>query len=286
MRVIISFVVFLILLSIGLTLVRNYDELVGFRAWKKLENLPNLNKASQFSAGMVEDLPAPARRYFEFMISPGTSLKKVSIIEMEGRLGLGPKESPDYMKMSATQIMALPEGFVWRVKSGRAELVLTGFDGLYENKSWSRFWFMQSIPVGRAGGRSSNQEDHRRASFGRLVAEATFWSPAALLPSENVRWQAQGEDVALVTVTYKGLEQSAEIYLNQTGQPYKVIIARWSDANPEQTYQLQPFGGYLSVFKDFEGFRLPTHIDGGNFIGTEDYFPFYIADVENVTFKN
>jgi hypothetical protein len=72
--------------------------------------------------------------------------------------------------------------------------------------------------------------------------------------------------------------------LGEDGQPLFVAFQRWSDANSEGVHRLQPFGGYLSEFRDFGGFRLPTHVEAGNHFGTEDYFPFFIADVSEITF--
>lgn len=283
MKAIISFVILVVILMIGLNFMRSYDELRSYLIWNKLEKITPKDP-QYFSSKMVENLPVPARRYFEYMIKPGTQLKQVAEIKMSGRLGLGPKGAPDYMTMNANQIMALPEGFIWNVKTGRGPMVVTGSDGFYHDKSWSRFWLMHSIPLGRAGGHSPHRADHHRAAFGRLVAEAAFWSPAALLPSDTVKWEAIGPSHARATVRYQNLVQTVDIYIQDDGQPTHVIIPRWSDANPDATYQRQPFGGYLSVFKDFEGYRLPTHVEGGNFIGTDAYFPFYIADIEAITF--
>jgi len=285
MKVLISFVIFFITLMIGLNFMRGYDELRSYLIWNKLERIP-ASEAEQFSPKMIENLPEPARRYFEYTIMPGTPLKRVSEIKTNGRLGLGPKDAPDYMTMNATQVMAFPEGFIWSIKTGRGPMVVTGSDGFYQDKSWSRFWLMHSIPLGRAGGRSPHREDHRRAAFGRLVAEAVFWSPASLLPSETISWEAVDDNTARATVQYDDLVQTVDVFVDEQGQPTHVIIARWSDANPDNTYQLQPFGGYLSVFKEFEGYRLPTHVEGGNFIGTDRYFPFYIADVEEISFSD
>jgi len=64
-----------------------------------------------------------------------------------------------------------------------------------------------------------------------------------------------------------------------------VVIPRWSNANPEKEWRLQPFGGTLSEFKMFDGFNIATRIDGGNFFGTDDYFPFYRAKVESIHFQ-
>src|SRR6056297_3336784 len=38
-------------------------------------------------------------------------------------------------------------------------------------------------------------------------------------------------------------------------------------------------GGYLSAFRKFAGYRLPSHVEAGNHFGTDEYFPFFVADV-------
>jgi hypothetical protein len=58
-----------------------------------------------------------------------------------------------------------------------------------------------------------------------------------------------------------------------------VVIQRWSNANPAQVYREQPFGGDLSDFRRVGGYRLPFRVEGGNLIGTPDYFPFFKAEV-------
>ncbi|WP_222433792.1 DUF6544 family protein [Pistricoccus aurantiacus] len=68
------------------------------------------------------------------------------------------------------------------------------------------------------------------------------------------------------------------------GQPIQVRFERWSNANPEKVYRLQPFGGYLSAFQEFTGFRLPTHVEAGNGFGTDQYFPFFVVDVTDIDF--
>lgn len=137
------------------------------------------------------------------------------------------------------------------------------------------------LPVARAGG----DDNHLRASFGRAVAEAAFWAPAALLPQHGVRWEETGEpSLARAIITHGTLEQAIEIAVAENGQPRWVQFQRWSNANPEKEWRLQPFGGYLNDFQNFEGFTLPTRVDGGNHFGTEAYFPFFRARVGEVRF--
>ncbi|SIS66874.1 hypothetical protein SAMN05421759_102210 [Roseivivax lentus] len=229
-----------------------------------------------FTAGMVADLPEPARRFFTYAIAEGTPLHTVARLEMTGQFGMGDKAAPGYMPMSATQVLAAPHGFVWAMSGGTGTTRMAGSD----SGSWTRFWLFGCAPVARFGG----DPDHRRSAFGRYVAEAVFWTPAAVLPGPHVTWEPVSQNTARMIMRHAGLEQAVEVTVAEDGQPLHVAFQRWSNANPEKVHRLQPFGGYLSEFRDFGGFRLPTHVEAGNNFGTDDYFPFFIADVTDIAF--
>jgi len=229
-----------------------------------------------FDPSMVDDLPEPARRYFRFTIRAGTPLHTVADISMGGKFGLGSRAAPGYMPMTAAQTLALPHGFIWKMQAAKGLLRMSGSD----TESWTRFWLTGLIPVARFGG----TPDHRRSAFGRYAAEAVFWTPAALLPGPGVRWEALDEDTARVVISHDGMVQAVDVTVAGDGSPSQVSFLRWSNANPEKVFRLQPFGGYLSEYRDFGGFRLPTHVEAGNFFGTEEYFPFFIVDVLDIDF--
>lgn len=229
-----------------------------------------------FDLSMIAELPAPAQRLFRFAIAPGTSLYTVAEISMRGAFSLGDKTRPNYMPMQAEQLLAAPHGFVWKVRAGAA-LWFAGSDGANAGASWSRFCLFGIVPVARAG----KNADHARAAFGRCVAEAVFWTPAALLPGAGIRWDAIDDSTARVTVVHMGLEQAVDVTVGADGRPIKVVFQRWSNANPARTFQLQPFGGYLSDYRTFGGFRLPTRVEAGNFFDTDNYFPFFKSTVMN-----
>ena len=77
---------------------------------------------------------------------------------------------------------------------------------------------MGLVPVARYGG----DRDHQRSAFGRYVAEAVFWTPAALLPGEHVRWEAIDDSSARVILAHRGLEQAVDVTVDANGQPVKV----------------------------------------------------------------
>ena len=254
------------------------DNLAEQDAWRRLISRQPAAPAA-FDYSMIATLPDPAQRFFRFAITPGTPLRTVAEISMEGEFSLGNKAEPNYMPMRAEQLLAAPDGFVWKVRAGD-KVWFAGSDGAVDGTSWSRFWLLNIVPVARAG----NNADHMRAAFGRYVAEAVFWSPAALLPGEHVRWEAIDDSSARVILAHKGLEQAVDVTVDAAGRPIKVIFQRWSNANTDKTFRLQPFGGYLSDYETFGGFRLPTRVEADNHFETDDYFAFFKATVTAVRF--
>jgi hypothetical protein len=106
-----------------------------------------------------------------------------------------------------------------------------------------------------------------------------------MLPGPGVSWEPVSENIARVTIRRAaGMKQSVEITVGEDGRPTEVLFPRWSNANPEKVYCVQPFGGHLSQFREFQGFRVPTHVEAGNLFGTRDYFPFMIVDITSFDF--
>lgn len=245
--------------------------------WNSLVELAGPARG-HFDPASIASLPEPAQRYFRYTIRPGAALQGVVEIEMRGKMGLGTKDEPNYRAMTAKQVLAPPYGLVWKLEAGP----VSGSDGAMPNYSWTRFWLFGVLPIVRVSG----SEDHRRSAFGRVVAEGAFWAPARLLPGDTVRWESLDNDSARAIVTFAGLEQAVDITVADDGRPTRVVIQRWSNENPQKVFREQPFGGDLSDFRDFGDYRLPTKVEGGNHIGTDDYFPFFKANVAAIRFPN
>jgi hypothetical protein len=103
-------------------------------------------------------------------------------------------------------------------------------------------------------------------------------------PRSTVLTQAVDENTARYTMLHDGIAQSVDVTVDEKGHPTEVQFQRWSNANPDGVHRLQPFGGFLSSFQEVHGFRVPMHVEAGNFFGTDAYFPFYIVDVSAVRF--
>lgn len=270
-----ALIVFLMALVVVMLAWRQADRRAEDAAWRGLT--ASVEPAADcFDPRTVESLPEPARRYFRFAIRPGTPLYRIVEIEMGGELGLGPAENPGYRPMAARQLLSAPHGLVWKLRSGP----ISGSDGLTPNHSWTRFWLSGLLPIVRAGG----DPDHRLSAFGRVAAESAIWSPAVLLPGGPARWDFVDDSTARFTMSLGELEQSVLVVIDADGRPSRVVMQRWSNANAEKVFRRQPFGGELSEFRDFDGYRLPTRVIAGNHYGTGDYFPFFKADVTSIRF--
>ncbi|VTU31051.1 hypothetical protein H6CHR_03522 [Variovorax sp. PBL-H6] len=140
------------------------DEKQVRAAWAQLASTVG-PVAGRFDPAMVAGLPEPARRFFLFAIEPGARLGSVVEITMEGELSLGTKEEPHYQPMQAEQLLAAPQGLVWRVRTGSGVMRAEGSDGMVADRSWTHFRILGLVPIVRAGG----DADHLRSSFGRVV---------------------------------------------------------------------------------------------------------------------
>ena len=263
----------LALVIAGLSVLRMLDTRNDEKTWQGLIRQASENSGN-YGPHLTEGLPEPARRYFEFSISPGSPIVPAVELHMSGELGLGTLDDPKYSPMTARQILAPPHGLVWRVQYG----AISGSDGATSTSSWTRFWLFGLIPIVRAG----SNDDHHRSAFGRVIAEGAFWTPAMLLPGEDVRWEEIDENTARAVVSNGDLEQNVDITVAQDGRPVHVVISRWSNENPERVFRLQPFGGYLDDFRQFGGYMLPTSVEGGNHFGTDMYFPFFRARISDI----
>lgn len=264
---------------LSLRLGRAADDDARAAAWQRLAAAAPAPRAT-FDPARLEGLPEPARRFLGFAIAPGTPIATVAEFTMGGRFAPGTREAPGWLPMRARQVLAAPQGFVWALDAGSGATRIVGSDGLDGRQSWTRFRLAGLLPVARLGG----GPDHRRAAFGRAVAEAVFWTPAAALPGPGVRWEEIDVDTARVAFAHDGLEQAVDVHVAPDGRPIWIRFERWSDANPQRRYRLQPFGGRLSDFREVQGYRVPFRVEAGNFFGTPQHFVFYDARIAQMRF--
>jgi len=148
--------VLLILTGLALSVWRLLDHRADLKAMHELA-VSQPAQPPTFAADMIAHLPEPARRYFLYTIEPGTPLSSVASITMVGRFGMGNRDKPNYLDFTATQVLAMPAGFVWKMRARRGLMRLSGSD----SQRWTRFWLMGLLPIARLGG----DTDHTLSIF-------------------------------------------------------------------------------------------------------------------------
>ena len=277
--------------GLGLVVVAGAAALLGYRqhaddqrqareVWAALEASADPSPPLYHPA-MVADLPEIARRYFARGIEPGTPLHRVVRLEMEGTFVVNGTDMP----IRARQILAPPsEGFVWEAEVGTGLMRFAGSDGHHAPEggtrdSWTKFWLHGLVPLARIG----TGADHFRAAATRTMLEA-IWAPASLLPQFGAQWTQTGPDSAEIRFDAMEDTEPMRLTLDAEGNPAEVVALRWTDANPERVYRLQPFGGRMLETGRFGGFTIPTRVELGNQYGTPDYAPFFFATITSADF--
>lgn len=270
----------LLVAAVALGLWVNSRDRAQMRAvWSALEGL-RVAGPPVFDPAMVADMPEVAQRYFARAILPGTPLHRVVRLEMTGSFIMNGTDLP----MTARQILAPPaQGFVWQADMGAGLMRFGGSDGYSRaaghEESWTKFWLHGLIPLARVGGTG----DHARAAATRLMMES-IWAPASLLPQFGADWVQTGADSAEIRFADAPHLAPLQITFDALGDPVTAVSQRWTDANPERTYRLQPFGGRILETGLHQGFRIPVRVEMGNMFGTPDYAPFFLASITRAAF--
>ncbi len=232
-----------------------------------------------FDPATVQHLPEIARRYFCHAIADGTPLRSLIELRMQGTLILGDKDSQQIYAMAARQILRPPSDFVWLPKMKKGLMRISGFDALVSGHAWSRFWLLGLVPVANV---QRTSDVARSASFRSAIE--SIWVPASLLPSNQVLWEQTGLNTAQVRLRRFDPEIVLCLTLGANGLVREIVGQRWSNANSDGTFKLQPFGGNITAERTFEGYTIPSRLEVGNHFGTSAFLPFFQAEIVSAAF--
>src|SRR5690606_6258377 len=274
--------------SVAMGLDRARAERRADALWRTLEDgrtpdngrslAPDGVEGLRFDPVMVEDLPAPARRYLLRAIAPGTLLASYVRLELVGSIRLS--REGQAMAMASEEILAPPRGFVWRARVGRGAMRMHGYDAYTEGEGEMRWWLLRLVPVVRETGPAL-----ARSAAGRMIGEAVL-QPAALLPGRGARWEPVDETRARFVVDAGGEEVAVTIEVEPAGRLRRVSIRRWK-SGPRNG----PVGHLPFVMEDvvgertFDGYTIPASFRAGWRLGEKGAFPFFFAQVRDAEYR-
>jgi hypothetical protein len=273
-KLLIVFGVLIVVALMTLVIMRRRDDIKVDSIWQSLE-APSTHQV--FTEDMVSDLPAPARRYLLHAIRPGTQIASSVSIEMTGTMRLKPEQ--EWMPMKARQILAPPKGFVWQAEVGAGLRRFSGGDHYANGSGRVRFWLWGVIPLVEQEGPNVS-----RAALGRLVCE-TIWLPSSLLPQRGVKWESLGDNSARVTMKIGEETVALNLFIEPDGRLHEIRILRWGDRTEDGSFGYIPFGGQMPEERNFGGYTIPSKVSVGWWIGTDRYFEFFRAQIEDAVFR-
>jgi hypothetical protein len=202
------------------------------------------------SPAELATLPAPVRRYFAAVLSPGVAPVAAVEIEHRGTFDMGGRWSPFASKQRVT--MRRP-GFVW---DGRIAM-LPGMaahvhDAYIAGQGVLHATLGGAVPlVNLSGGRELDEGE-----LMRWFAEAA-WYPTALLPSQGVRWEAVDDHSARGTFHDGAQTLTLTFFFDAEGLMTGVRAearGRLVDGKSVPT----PWEGRWSDYEWRDGLRVPT----------------------------
>jgi hypothetical protein len=246
------------------------------RLWETLRMPPG---ATLFDPGSVAHLPDPAQRYLRHAIAPGTRLARSVVIEMQGRIGLKP--GADMLPFQARQILATPDGLIWRAVVGEGIRQITGSDRFVAGEGAMHWFIGYAIPLVRAGG-----VDVSRSAAGRVALEAPMMLPSALLPEAGARWEAIDARSARVYLQIGSEQLALLIAVAPDGRLERVEMPRWDaegmDGKPGYVLWV---GDQLTEERTFGGYTIPVRMRATKRAGTPQADAFFEAEIKSAQYQ-
>lgn len=224
----------------------------------------------QFDPASIADLPPAARRYLDHAVADRRLLARRVETRMRGELRLGGEWRP----VEAEEVLAARRGFVWqpRVRLGPG-IGVSGADFYVDGTGGQRFSLGGIVPVVRSDGPAVD-----RSAAGRFLAESV-WLPTSLLPALGAEWEGVSHRRARVTVP--GVAEPLTVTVGEDGSLRSVRTRRLDADSGER----RPFGAYVERERTVAGMTIPWALDVGWGVGTEEYEPFFRAELLEATFR-
>jgi hypothetical protein len=267
----------LLVTAAGTTLAMRAGQLAEVRRIRRDLEQRRRGAAERFREEMVADLPEPALRYLLHAIRPGTELADTVELGMAGEIRLKP--GGPWLPLRARETLSPPDGFLWEATAGRVLMRFSGADAYAHGRSHTAFRLWDLVPVAQARG-----PDVARSARGRLAGEAV-WNPAALLPQRGVTWEALDERTARATLALDGESIPLTLTIEPDRRLRSVTLPRWGDPTDNGRHALIPFGMDVLEERTFDGYTIPSRIAGGWWYGTDRFFDFFHAAIQQASFR-
>lgn len=211
--------------------------------------------ATPYDPADVAHLPAPVRRYFERVLTPGQLPIAGATFSQAGEFRLGGADAP-WHPFTATQVSSVsPPGYVWDATidlyPGISARVL---DAYVDGEGVLRANLLGAIPVASAG----PDPQMNAAELQRYLSEAP-WVPTALLPATGVTWEGIDDRRATATIVDGDVSASASFHVDDEGYVRRITADRYR----QDTDAIEPWVGEYRAYERRAGIAIPTEAQVG-----------------------
>lgn len=203
----------------------------------------------------LADLPEPVQRYFKHVLPDGTPYINNARLTHSGQFRTG--EGKDWMNISGEQYFtAATPGFIWK---GTTKL-FTARDMFIAGKGRLVVSLSSVFNIVDSKGEKIDQGE-----LLRWLGESV-WFPTNLLPGENLTWAAIDSLSAKLSFSYNGINIFYLVTFNEIGEITRLETQRYMGED-----NLETWVGLLTDYKEINGVKVPTRIEGTWKLPTGDF---------------
>ncbi|MCW5859565.1 MAG: hypothetical protein KIS63_14795 [Caldilineales bacterium] len=227
------------------------------------------------SEAMLDDLPAPLRRYLTYSGVIGQPIPHTVRLHQVGQFRTAPTQP--WLDITADEYYTVDEpGFVWDATFYMAGVPFMRIRDRYTDGEGNiRMTVWSLVPAMDRRSAGLNQ-----GALLRYFNELATWFPAALL-KDNVTYRAIDDETAEVTFTDRGQSVSAILYVDAEGRLTNFIADRYQDGVDEYRRWATP----LTVYGEQAGLRLPLR-GQGVWLNPEGDFEYINLEVTEIVYDD
>lgn len=234
--------------------------IIGNNIWRRssnklqrayIENNSDIANKS-FKLDDLNDLPKPVKIYLGKVLPVGLHKIGSVALEQKGKFNVG-KEQPSWFDFSAQQQVSISNSsFIWDAKinffPGISFFVI---DAYLQGYGLLKVKLMGLFPLIK----KENIPAIDRSELIRYLAEAV-WYPTALLPGNNLKWQALDDSSAIAHLINKDIEIALQFNFNRDGFVESVISHDRARTVADE-YIPTSWIGYWDDYRNEDGMLIP-----------------------------
>jgi hypothetical protein len=213
----------------------------------------------------LEGLPEPVRRYFKYTGIIGKDRINFMRLKHRGTMRIAPDK--EALPIVGTQYFSAdPPALLWTGKVKPSFFMsVSARDKYMRGKGNMLIKLMSAFIIADAKGPELDE-----GALQRFLGESA-WFPTALLPGENLRWEAIDHMSARAILKDRDVKAEVTFYFNEIGQITRCSCPRYYSLEGGKGYEKRSWSGYLREYKEINGIRIPTdieavwHLEGGDY---------------------